>query len=148
MTWTMRSTRRVDAAPEAVYRLYTDASTWGSWAHNTRGASAAVPIAHGAAVRVEDGFRHTWTVRTRDVVPGRHVTHGNELPGVTITSSYDVVAVAGGSRIDHVIEMRGRWELAYRPLQPLYGHLLRNETRRLAALAARGGTPGVATQNA
>lgn len=139
MAWYMRSRRAVAASPETVYRYYTEPSTWGDWAHNTRGASGAPVAADGAPVHVTDGFRHTWTVRATDVIPGRHVTYVNQLPGVTITSSYDVRPTADGCAIDHVIEMRGRWELAYRPLQPLYGHLLKVETERLKGLAEQGG---------
>ena len=145
MAWYMRSTRAVAASPEAVYRYYADPSTWGDWAHNTRGASGDPVAAEGAPVRVTDGFRHTWTVHATDVVPGRHVTYVNRLPGVTITSSYDVQSTAIGSTIDHVIEMRGRWDIAYRPLQPLYGHLLKRETARLKGLAEREGS-GAAPQ--
>jgi uncharacterized protein YndB with AHSA1/START domain len=134
----MRSTRSVGSSPEIVYRYYTDPSTWGDWAHNTRGATGGLVVSDGARVHVTDGFRHTWTVRATDVVPGRHVTFVNQLPGVTITSSYDVQPGPGGCRIDHVIEMRGRWEIAYRPLQPLYGHLLKLETERLKGLAEHG----------
>lgn len=137
MAWFMRSTRSVAASPETVYAFYVEPQTWGRWAHNTRGASAPGAITDGAPVLVEDGFRHTWTVRAADVQPGRHVVYVNQLPGVTITSTYDVEAEPNGARIDHTIEMRGRWETAYRPLQPLYGHLLRLETQRLAELAER-----------
>ena len=144
MAWYMRSTRSVAASPETVYRYYADPSTWGDWAHNTRGASGAPVAADGAPVKVTDGFRHTWTVRATGVVTGRRVTYVNQLPGVTISSSYDVHPAPEGCAIVHVIEMRGRWEIAYRPLQPLYGHLLDLETKRLKGLAerdAQGGSP-------
>ncbi len=144
MAWYMRSTRPVAATPETVYSFYATPSTWGRWAHNTRGARSADPVAEGSPVEVQDGFGHWWTVRARDVAVGRHVTFVNQLPGVTITSSYDVRREGSGSRIDHVIEMAGPWEIAYRLLQPLYGTLLRLETRRLASLAARGGPPAAA----
>lgn len=142
MAWFMRSRRSVAASPETIYRFYADPSTWKDWAHNTRGATGEPVAADGAPVQVTDGFRHIWTVHSADVVPGRHVTYVNELPGVTITSSYDVASVPEGCTIDHVIEMRGRWELAYRPLQPLYGHLLNLETARLKELAERGSSGG------
>lgn len=135
MAWYMRSSRRVAASPEAVYGFYADPSTWGSWAHNTRQAATDTPVADGTPVRVQDGFGHWWTVLASDVEPGRHVTYINQLPGVTITSSYDVRPSADGAELDHVIEMRGAWEVAYRPLQPLYGHLLNLEVERLAVLA-------------
>jgi hypothetical protein len=143
MAWYMRSRRPVAASPDVVYRFYADPSTWGRWAHNTRRASTEQAVRDGTPVRVQDGFWYTWTVRATDVEPGRHVTYVNQLPGVTITSSYDVQPTRDGSVIDHVIEMRGRWEIAYRPLQPLYGRLLRLETRRLAELAERGDAPAV-----
>jgi hypothetical protein len=140
MAWYMRSRRRVAASPDTIFRFYADPSTWGRWAHNTRRASSEQAVRDGTPVRVQDGFWHSWTVRAGDVDPGRHITFVNQLPGVTITSSYDVQPTPGGAVIDHVIEMRGRWEIAYRVLQPLYGHLLRLETRRLAELAERDGT--------
>ena len=42
MAWHMRSTRSVASSPEIVYRYYTDPSTWGDWAHNTRGATGGL----------------------------------------------------------------------------------------------------------
>lgn len=141
MAWYMHSAQQVAAPSGTVFAYYVDPSTWGKWAHNTRGARATGAIVDGAAVEVEDGFHHTWTVRAADMQPGRRIVYVNQLPGVTITSTYDVEPAPDGSAISHTIEMRGPWELAYRPLQPLYGHLLRLETRRLAQLAERG-APG------
>jgi uncharacterized protein YndB with AHSA1/START domain len=138
MAWHMRSTRSVGASADVVYGYYTDPSTWGRWAHNTRAARVAHSVEDGSAVEVQDGFGHWWTVQATAVEAGRRITYVNQLPGVTITSSYDVQPTPGGCTIDHRIEMRGRAELAYRPLQPLYGHLLKLETERLRSLAERG----------
>jgi hypothetical protein len=136
MSWRIESTRDVEATPEVVYDFYTNPGTWGQWAHHTKGASASGSLAVGSLVDVTDGFGHTWHVTIERLEPGRHVTCVNRDMGFVITSTYDVEPTERGCRIHHVIEMGGRLQMLYRPLQPVYGHLLRGETERLAALAS------------
>ena len=135
MPWRMESTRDVASTPDVVYELYTDPATWGRWAHHTRSARVDGTLDVGSMVDVTDGFGHTWHVRIDRLEPDRHVTCVNRDMGFVITSTYDVTPTAAGSRIQHVIELGGRLELLYRPLQPVYRRLLHRETQRLAALA-------------
>jgi hypothetical protein len=132
MPWRIESAHEVAATPEAVYQLYTDPATW---AHHTRSARTDGALDVGSTVDVTDGFGHTWHVRIERLEPDRHMTCVNRDMGFVITSTYDVTTTPHGCRIHHVIELGGPLELLYRPLQPVYGRLLRNETRRLAALA-------------
>jgi len=142
MSWRIESARDVDATPEVVFDLYASPETWGQWAHHTKSAHSPTPLRVGSVVDVTDGFGHTWHVAIERLEPGRHLTCVNRDMGFVITSTYDVVATERGCRIHHVIEMGGRLQLLYRPLQPVYGHLLRGETRRLADLASdRGSAP-------
>jgi len=136
MSWRIESTRDVEATPEVVYGYYASPDTWGKWAHHTRGAISRIPLAIGSIVDVTDGFGHTWHVTIERLVAGRHVTCVNRDMGFVITSTYDVMPTERGCRIHHVIEMGGRLQLLYRPLQPVYGRLLRKETQRLADLAS------------
>ena len=86
-------------------------------------------------VDVTDGFGHHWQVRIARLERDQHMTCVNRDMGFVITSTYDVTPTADGSRIHHVIKLGGPLEILYRPLQPVYGRLLRKETQRLATLA-------------
>ena len=147
MPWRMESTHEVSAPPDAVYRLYTDPTTWGRWAHHTRSARVDGTLEVGSVVDVTDGFGHHWHVRIERLERDQHMTCVNRDMGFVITSTYDVTPTADGSRIHHVIELGGRLEILYRPLQPVYGRLLRKETQRLATLAGVT-SPGASTQPA
>jgi hypothetical protein len=98
---------------------------------NTRSAHVDGPFREGATVRVEAGYRRTWPVLVRMVVPGHTVVCEVRPPGVTIVSTDDVRPIPGGARLRHTITISGRLERAYRPLRPLYERLLAKETRRL-----------------
>ncbi len=132
MSWSMEHIREAPVAPGDVFAAYTDPSTWSAWGHNTRSARLKGPFREGAVVRVEAGYRRTWPVLVRMVVPGCTVVCEVRPPGVTIVSTYDVRPTEEGARLRHVITISGRLELAYRPLRPLYTRLLAKETRRLA----------------
>ena len=56
MSWLIESVRdaRVDAA--AVFRLYTDPSTWPDWGHNAKSAHADGPLVEGGIVHVRAGY--------------------------------------------------------------------------------------------
>jgi hypothetical protein len=56
--------------------------------------------------------------------------------GVTITSSYEVMPTATGSRLHHTISLAGPLERAYLLVRGQYTRMLVEETRRVAELAA------------
>lgn len=71
MSWLIESVRdaRVDAA--AVFRLYTDPSTWPDWGHNAKSAHADGPLVEGGIVHVRAGYGKVYPCRIRRLVAGR-----------------------------------------------------------------------------
>ncbi len=137
MSWSMEHVREAPVASGDVFAAYVDPASWSAWGHNTRSARLEGPFREGSVVRVEAGYRRTWPVRVRLVVPECTVVCEVRPPGVTIVSTYDVRPTEGGARLRHVITISGRLELAYRPLRPLYTRLLAKETRRLVEHVSR-----------
>ena len=93
MTWSMESTYEAAVAPADVFRSYADPATWGSWAHNTAWARSSAPLEPGSRVEVRvRSYPWTYTVRVRELEPGRRLVTEVRPFGVTITSTYEVSA--------------------------------------------------------
>ena len=136
MTWAMVSEIDADVVPDDVFRLYTDPSTWGDWAHNTRWGRARGEFRPGGHVDVRvASYPFTYDVVIREVVDGRRVVCQVDPIGVHIVSTYDVAPDGGGARLRHTIEISGPLERLYRFLEGTYTKMLQEETRRVAALA-------------
>jgi hypothetical protein len=140
VTWSMESVLEAAVQPDDVYRLYTDPSTWGSWAHNTAWGRAATPLAPGATVEVRvRSYPWTYTVRVRSMDPGRQIVTEVRPFGVTITSTYEVTPTPAGSRLHHTISLAGPLEGLYELLtRRQYTRMLAGETKRIAELATGG----------
>jgi uncharacterized protein YndB with AHSA1/START domain len=137
MTWSMQDTHEAAVAPADVFQLYTDPATWGQWAHNTAWGRGHTPLEAGSTVEVRvRSYPWTYTVRVRELEPGRHMVTEVRPFGVTITSSYEVTPTATGSRLHHTISLAGPLERAYLLVRGQYTRMLVEETRRVAELAA------------
>lgn len=142
MTWSMVSEIEVDVAPGDVFRFYADPATWGDWAHNTKWGRATEALRPGARVDVRvRSYPYTYSVLIRDVAEGRHIICEVRPVGVTIVSTYDVIAIEGGSRLRHTIELSGPLERAYRLVEGQYTRMLQEETRQVAELARQNARP-------
>ena len=140
MTWSMESTYEAAVAPADVFRSYADPATWGSWAHNTAWARSSAPLEPGSRVEVRvRSYPWTYTVRVRELEPGRRLVTEVRPFGVTITSTYEVSATPAGSRLHHTISLSGPLERAYLLVRGQYTRMPIEETRRVAELA--GGDP-------
>jgi len=137
MTWSMQDTHEAAVEPADVFRLYTDPATWGQWAHNTAWGRGHTPLGPGSKVEVRvRSYPWTYTVRVRELEPGRRMVTEVRPFGVTITSTYEVAATPSGSRLHHTIALAGPLERAYKLVRGQYTRMLVTETRRVAELAA------------
>ena len=138
MTWSMDNVLEAAVHPEDVYRYYTDPSTWGRWAHNTAWGRGTTPLEPGATVAVRvRSYPWTYSVRVRELEPGRRMVTEVHPFGVTITSTYEVTPTAQGARLHHTISLTGPLERLYEIVtRRQYTRMLVGETSRVAALAA------------
>jgi hypothetical protein len=137
MTWSMEDTHEAAVAPADVFRFYADPATWGQWAHNTAWGRGQNPVTPGSTVEVRvRSYPWTYTVRVRELVPGRRMVTEVRPFGVTITSTYDVTPTATGARLHHAISLAGPLEALYKGVRGQYSRMLVAETRRVAELAS------------
>jgi len=90
---------------------------------------------HTVEVRVRS-YPWTYTVRVRELEPGRRIVTEVRPFGVTITSTYDVTPTETGSRLHHTVSVAGPLERGYALVRGMYTRMLAEETRRVAELAA------------
>lgn len=142
MTWSMENVHEAAVAPADVFRYYASPATWGDWAHNTAWGRGPSPLEPGSAVEVRvRSYPWTYTVRVRELEPGRRIVTEVRPFGVTITSTYEVTATATGSRLHHTISLTGPLEVLYKGVRGQYSRMLVAETRRVAELAAGDQAP-------
>ena len=136
MTWSMENVYEAAVAPADVFRFYADPATWGDWAHNTAWARAGAPLAQDSPVEVRvRSYPWTYTVRVRELEPGRRMVTEVRPFGVVITSTYEVTPTPAGSRLHHTIALAGPLEALYKGVRGQYTRMLVEETRRVAELA-------------
>jgi uncharacterized protein YndB with AHSA1/START domain len=142
MSWSMQGVHESPAAPADVFRYYVDPATWGRWAHNTAWGRSAAPLEPGSTVQVRvRSYPWTYTVRVRELDPGRRIVTEVRPFGVTITSTYEVTEIPKGSRLHHTISLAGPLERMYTLVRGQYTRMLVEETRKVAELAAGDQTP-------
>jgi uncharacterized protein YndB with AHSA1/START domain len=138
MSWSIESVRESELTPAAVFRLYTDPSTWSAWAHNTRAAYADGPVVEGATVHVEAGYRKTWDVLVRRLDPDHFVETEVRPPGLVVIQRFEVLPTESGVRIRHEIEVSGKAAgFTGLTMKPLYRRMLEQETGTLVQYARR-----------
>jgi hypothetical protein len=144
MSWSMESVHEAPVRAADVFHLYADPSTWGDWAHNTAWGRAKGAVEPGAEVEVRvRSYPWTYTVRVRELEPGRRIVTEVRPFGVTIVSTYEVTEGPAGARLHHTIMLSGPLERAYCLVEGQYTRMLAEETRRVAELAgSRPERPG------
>ena len=100
---------RVNAAPRAIWRIWSDPSTWPDWNPNVRSMDLQGPFATGSSgtMRTPGGQRHT--MRLVSVLESREfVMETKVLPATTFVFRCAVEPDgADASRISQSIGMRG-----------------------------------------
>ena len=137
--WTIRSSAVAPVPPERIFAFYLDPATWGTWGHNTRWARArgTVPVVRGSIVDVKAGYGRVYPVLMRRVVENRYVECEVRPPGMLVEPAFSVEPAEGGSRIEHMITVSGRFAAIAKRMgfDRLYTKLLEREIARLIALA-------------
>ena len=137
--WTISSSAKAPVPPEAIFALYVDPSTWGSWGHNTRWGRArgAVPVTEGSIVDVKAGYGKVYPVLMRRVIENRYVECEIRPPGMLVETTFSVEPEDGGSRVEHTISVSGTFSGITKliRLDRLYTRLLDKEVRKMIAFA-------------
>ena len=135
--WTISSSAQAPVPPEAIFALYVDPSTWGSWGHNTRWARARGPVVEGSIVDVKAGYGKVYPVLMRRVIEDRYVECEIRPPGMLVETTFSVEPTEGGSRVEHSITVSGRFSGITKMigLDRLYTRLLDKEIRKLIELS-------------
>ena len=138
--WTISSSAQAPVPPDAIFALYVDPSTWGSWGHNTRWARARGPVVEGSIVDVKAGYGKVYPVLIRRVIENRYVECEVHPPGMLVETTFSVEPVDGGSRVEHSIGVSGRFSGITKLLKfdRLYTNLLDKEIRKLIEVAQSG----------
>ena len=96
------------AAPERVWRLWSDPATWPSWNPDVLSVDIAGPFRSGAAgtMQTKAGGRHSITLES--VEPGRSfLLVSTAIPGTRFAFRCEVVPDGVGSTISQSVTMRG-----------------------------------------
>lgn len=138
VTWTIETVRDAAVAPESVFRLYADPSTWSRWGHNAKWARASGPLAEGGTVDVRAGYGKTYTCRILRLVAGRALVVEARPPFIKVIQTYEVEPTATGARIRHVLEISGPLSGPMRlaRVDRVYQGWLDKEVHRLIEMAA------------
>ena len=126
-------------APQDVFALYADPTTWSTWGHNARWASADGPLEEGGTVEVQPNYRATYHCRIRRRFATVRSSREVRPLGLLIVNVYEVEPTELGSRVRHPPEFSGRLAGPVRwiGLGRLYrGRLLEREVRAVIELAA------------
>jgi len=140
MSWLIESVRDAVVAPEDVFRLYADPSTWSAWGHNAKWARADGPLVEGGFVDVKAGYGKVYPCRIRRLVSDRSLELEVRPPLMTVIQTYEVEPTAEGSHIRHALEISGPLAGITRlvRLDRIYQGWLDQEVGRLIEMA---GTP-------
>ena len=109
---------QTSAAPEAIWRIWSDTSTWPEWNPDVTAISLSGPLAPGAhgSMTTKRGGTHDVTIES--VEPGRAfqlVSTG--MPGHRLAFRCEVQPNGAGSRISQGVEIRG-------PLGGLFSNMM------------------------
>jgi uncharacterized protein YndB with AHSA1/START domain len=151
VSWLIESVRDAAVDPAAVWRLYTDPSTWPLWGHNAKGAHAEGPLVEGGTVEVKAGYGKVYRCRIRRLIEGRSIEFEVRPPLIKVIQTYEVDPTPEGSHIRHAIEISGPLSGLMRLLRvnQVYQGWLNKEVDKLIAMARddpgsadRGSLPG------
>ena len=146
MAWSIEAIREAAVAPQDVFALYTDPTTWSTWGHNVRWARSDGPLEPGGIVEVQSHYRATYRCRIRKLVRDRALELEGVPVGLFIVNVYEVEPTDRGSRVRHALEVSGAFSGPARwiGLGLLYRRLLEREVRSMIKLAAARAQAGAA----
>ena len=146
MPWSIEAVREAAVAPQDVFALYADPTTWSTWGHNARWARSDGPLEEGGTVEVQPNYRATYRCRIRKLVRDRALELEVRPPGLFIVNIYEVEPTDRGTRVRHALEFSGRLArpLRWMGLGRLYRRLLEREVRAVITLAAARAQAGAA----
>jgi uncharacterized protein YndB with AHSA1/START domain len=107
MTWTIETVREAPVAPDDVFQLYADPSTWSTWGHAARWARIDGPLVEGAIVDVKADYGRIYHCLISQLVAGRALVLEVRPPLMTVIQTYVVEPSPGGSRIRHALQISG-----------------------------------------
>lgn len=105
------------AAPEKLWRLWSDTSTWPSWNPDIEAVNLDRPLGEGASgtMRTKSGGTHNIVIR--DVEPGRSfVLQSDGVPATRLLFKCEVAPTSTGSRISQSVTLRGPLSFVFGPM--------------------------------
>jgi hypothetical protein len=113
--WRHQETVETTAAPDAVWRLWSDVSAWSDWDEDIEWARLDGAFETGARGRMKPRGVPPSSFRLASVVPGRSYTVESRLPLATLEFHHELgTGARGGTSFSHRATFSG-------PLSPLYG---------------------------
>jgi hypothetical protein len=115
--WTHQETVETNAAPEAVWGLWSDVSGWSDWDEDIEWARLDGAFEAGARGKMKPRGVPPSAFRLASVVPGRSYTVESSLPLAKLEFHHELGTDAqGGTCFSHRASFSG-------PLSPLYGRV-------------------------
>ncbi len=110
--------RETSANPDAVWRIWSDPSTWPVWNPNMQGVDLNGPFAAGATGRMttRNGGTHDITLTSVDPPRSFELLATAPLPGVRLSFRCDVAPSGAGSRIGQSVTMQGPSAWLFSPM--------------------------------
>jgi hypothetical protein len=106
--WLSERSVEVDVAPESIWRLWSDISTWGAWEPRILTAQPDGPFAVGTTIALTHPDAPPSTIRVAEVIDGSLLTVESELPGgVVMKLVYRIIEWAGHTRASLRVEIAG-----------------------------------------
>jgi len=105
---TNKGTRVTTASPEAVWKIWSDPTTWGSWNPDVEEAGADGPLRSGTAgwMKTHSGGRHD--IVFEDVVEGRGFTVvARPMPATRFHFRCEIEPSGSGSTISQSLTLHG-----------------------------------------
>lgn len=105
--WEYEHSVRTSAAPEAVWRRWTDMASWPEWNDGIESITVDGPFATGTTFTMTPPGEEPITMRLVDVVPGEVFTDRMDAGSFVVTTVHRLVPEAGGTRIVYRTEITG-----------------------------------------
>jgi uncharacterized protein YndB with AHSA1/START domain len=105
--WDYEHSVRTGAAPEAVWRRWTDMASWPEWNDGIETITVDGPFAAGTTFTMAPPGQEPITMRLVEVVPGEVFTDEMDAGDFVVTTVHRLVPEAGGTRIVYRTEITG-----------------------------------------
>lgn len=106
--WEYEHSVRTDASPEAIWRLYSDPSSWPSWDSGIEHMELDGPFAVGTTGRLTPVGQNNLPFTLTEVVPTRRFVDETQVAGLVLRFIHTLVPEpTGGTTITHRVEIIG-----------------------------------------